>query len=97
MSDAGMMNRDGGSKSNYGYGLSTDGRWAVALGVIALALGVGAIGAGVYVGFWMAGMPLGLPGALAEVPTETIAMGMVVTGGLTTMLGGISLQRAQEM
>lgn len=97
MSDAGMLDHRGGSEAKFTYGLSTDGRWSVALGVIALALGLCAIGAGVYVGFWMAGVPLGLTGSLADVPTETIAIAMVVTGGLTTTLGGICLQKAQEM
>ena len=68
----------------------------MALGIIALLIGLGAAGAGAYLGFTTSGMPLILPGGLPATEPETIAIVMLVSGAITMVLGAVSIFREQE-
>jgi hypothetical protein len=66
------------------------------LGVIAFLFGLGAAGAGAWVGFATQGAMVALPGGLPAMPPETLAIGMLALGLLTMLLGVLSIYKAQE-
>lgn len=66
------------------------------LGILAVLIGLGAAGAGAYLGFAASGMPVVLPGALAGASPETIAIGMLVSGAITVVLGAVNIVRSNE-
>ncbi|CAH0310167.1 hypothetical protein [Roseomonas sp. CECT 9278] len=66
------------------------------LGIIALLLGLGAAGAGAYIGLATSRLMVALPGGLPALAPETVAMAMVVTGALTMLLGVLSIYRSTE-
>lgn len=68
----------------------------MALGIIALLIGLGAAGAGAYLGFGATGVQLALPGGQTAADPETIAIVMLVSGALTMVLGAISILRADQ-
>lgn len=78
-------------------GLSADGRWAMALGLIALMLGIGAAAAGAYIGFGTSARMIPLPGGLPSLEAETMAISMVACGAITMLLGVVSIYRAHEI
>lgn len=76
---------------------SPEARVAVALGVISLILGFGAVVVGACVGL-IPDMPVvELPGGFSTTDRGLVAMIMSGSGALTTLLGGICLHQAQEM
>jgi hypothetical protein len=66
------------------------------LGIIALLMGLGAAGAGAYVGFGSNVMLVPLPAGLPAVAPETIALVMFVVGAITMLLGAVSIYRSSE-
>lgn len=96
MRDA-MYQMSDATPQSYDYGLSPEGRAAMLLGLIALILGFGAVAAGAYVGLFTSLQAIELPGGFAAADRGLVAMVMSGCGALTTLLGGISLYKAQEM
>jgi hypothetical protein len=72
------------------------GIFAMALGIIALVLGLGSAGAGAYVGFTANRMLVPMPGGLPAMAQETVAIGMFVVGALTMLLGVVTIYRSNE-
>lgn len=68
----------------------------MALGIIAFLMGLGAAGAGAYVGFRTTGMLVPMPAGLPAAEPETIAIFMFVCGAITMLLGAISMYRSNE-
>ena len=77
--------------------LSAEGRWAMALGLFALMLGIGAAAAGAYVGFGIAARLVSLPGGLPALEAETVAISMFACGAITMLLGAVSIYKAHEL
>lgn len=77
--------------------LSPEGRWAMALGLVALMIGLGAAAGGAYVGFGTTARLITLPGGLPAVEPETVAIFMFACGAVTTLLGAISIYKANEI
>jgi hypothetical protein len=85
------------SREVYEIGLSPDGRAALALGMIALVFGFAAVAAGAYIALY-GGMPkIALPGGLAAADRDMVGMFLSAIGALTTLVGGVSIYRSQEM
>ncbi|MBR0653394.1 hypothetical protein GXW78_27335 [Roseomonas terrae] len=76
--------------------LSSAGRWAMAMGVVALLLGLAAAAGGAYVGLGgpsrLMSLPLGLPAAESGV----VGLFMIGCGALTMLLGAISIYKAHD-
>lgn len=66
------------------------------LGIVALLMGLGAAGAGAYVGFTTNGVPVTLPGGLPAAAPETVAIVMLLSGALTMLLGAVSIYRSED-
>ncbi len=95
MSDIGYWNnRD--HRSEQGRGLPPDGRWAIALGLVALMIGFGAMAGGAYLGLGISTRLIALPGGLPATPSETVAIIVASCGAVTTLLGIISLYKAHD-
>jgi hypothetical protein len=77
-------------------GLLAKGAYAMGLGILAVLIGLGAAGAGAYLGFVANGMPVALPGALAGASPETVAIVMLVSGAITMVLGAVSIVRSDH-
>jgi len=75
-------------------GLSSDGRWALALGILAMLIGLAAALGGAYVGLGTSARLVSLPGGLPAAPSETVAILMFTCGAITVLLGAISLYKA---
>jgi hypothetical protein len=61
-----------------------------------LFIGLGAAGAGAYLGFGTVGVPLALPGGQLAADPETLAIVMLASGALTMVLGAISILRGDQ-
>ncbi|NMJ42172.1 hypothetical protein GWK16_13030 [Roseomonas sp. JC162] len=66
------------------------------LGILAVLIGLGAAGAGAYLGFAANGVALALPGALAGASPATVAVVMLVSGAVTMVLGAVSIVRSNQ-
>ncbi len=77
--------------------LSTEGRWAMALGLVALMIGLGAVAGGAYIAFRASARLISMPGGLAPMAPETVAIFMFACGAITTLLGAISIYKAHEI
>ncbi|MEO3472209.1 hypothetical protein AAFN86_10105 [Roseomonas sp. CAU 1739] len=70
---------------------------AVMLGVVALLVGLSATMAGTWIAYWH-GVPLSLlDGAIAAPETDKVSLYLVVCGTITTIFGGLSIYRSQDM
>jgi hypothetical protein len=69
----------------------------MALGMVALMIGIGAAAGGAYVGFGSSARLVALPGGLPAVDPETVALFMFACGGITTLLGAISIYKANDI
>ena len=76
--------------------LCKGGCYDMGLGIIAILMGLGAAGAGAYLGFGTNGLQLALPAGLPAVAPETVAILMFLSGAITMLLGAISIYRADE-
>ncbi|MEO3475668.1 hypothetical protein AAFN86_27695 [Roseomonas sp. CAU 1739] len=79
------------------HGLSPEGRWAMALGVVALMIGLGAAAGGAFIGFGATARMVALPAGLPAVEPETVAIFMSACGALTMLLGVISIYKANDI
>lgn len=86
-----------GASVNYDYSLSPEGRTALALGMVALLLGFGAVAAGAYIILYSAMPMIALPGGLPAADRDVVGMFLAGSGALTTLLGGVSLYKSQDM
>ena len=78
-------------------GLTAEGRWAMALGVVALLIGLGAAAGGAYIGFASTVRLIALPAGLPAAEPETVAIFLLACGAITMLLGAISIYKANEM
>ncbi len=81
----------------FNYHLSSDARAAIMLGMVALVFGFGAVAAAAYVGLFLTVPSIALPGGFDAVDPRFLAMVMAASGTLTTLLGGLTLYKSQEM
>lgn len=81
----------------YRRDVSSDGHLAVALGVVAILIGLCAAGAGIWIAYDQAGETLPLPGGMPTAEAQTISIYLVACGALTFLLGGFSIYKAQDM
>ncbi|CAH0213536.1 hypothetical protein [Roseomonas sp. CECT 9278] len=97
MSDTGIVDRqrvrDVYGDSNW----SLDGRLAVALGIIAMLIGLGAIVTGAWIAYGNTATMFHLPGGMPPAEGQTISLYLVACGALTTLLGGFSIYKSQDM
>ncbi len=80
-----------------GNDLSSDGRWAMALGVIALLIGLGTATAGAWLGFGSRARLVSLPAGLPTMDAATLGMMVLACGVVTMLLGVISVYKAHDM
>jgi hypothetical protein len=95
MAELGFWNQ-GASAAAAERGMSSEGRWAQVLGVVALTIGLGTLLGGAYVGFGSTGVSVALPGGLPPASPETVAIFMFACGAVTMLLGAISIYKAHE-
>lgn len=95
MAELGFWNQET-SAAAAGRGLSSEGRWAVVLGVAALMIGLGTALGGAYVGFGSTGSSIALPAGLPPAAPETVAIFMFACGAVTVLLGAVSIYKAHE-
>jgi hypothetical protein len=97
MSDTGIVDqrrvRDVYGDTN----LSLDGRLAVALGILAMLIGLGAIATGAWVAYGNTSAVFQLPGGMPPAEGQTVSLYLVACGALTSLLGGFSIYKSQDM
>lgn len=86
-----------GTSVEFDYSLSPEGRTALLLGMVALLLGFGAVAAGAYIILYSTMPMIALPGGLPATDRDVVGMFLAGSGALTTLLGGVSLYKSQEM
>lgn len=96
MSDLGFWNQ-GTTAGSVSRGLSPEGRWAIALGIVALLVGLGAVVGGAYVALRSTGALMVLPGGLPPTTPESVALFMCICGGVTALLGAVSIYKAHDL
>lgn len=68
----------------------------MALGIIAMMLGLSSAGAGAYVGLTANRMLVPMPGGLPAMAPETVALSMFLVGALTMLLGAVTIYRSND-
>ncbi len=68
---------------------------AVALGLVALMAGLGATMAGTWIAYWHGADLVSLAGAGPE--PDLVSLYLVACGTVTTILGGLTIYRSQDM
>jgi len=96
MSDTGTFDRRS-VEAIYRRGLMPDGRLALALGIIAVLIGLSATAAGAWLAYGNAVWLFTLPGGLPAAEAQTISVYLVACGALTTLLGALSIYKSQDM
>jgi formate hydrogenlyase subunit 3/multisubunit Na+/H+ antiporter MnhD subunit len=96
MSDTGVFDRKR-IRDAYGAAPSLDGRLAVALGAIAILIGLGAAGAGAWLAYGHTASIMPLPGGLPAAESSMISIYLVACGALTMLVGAFSIYKAQDM
>ena len=76
---------------------TSDAAMAMALGLVALLVGLGATMAGTWIAYWHGAALATLPGLMAAPEPDKVSLYLVVCGTVTTILGGLSIYRSQEM
>ena len=76
---------------------SSEAAVAVALGFVALLVGLGATMAGTWIAYWHRSTLSILDGTIAAPGTDTVSLYLVVCGTVTTIFGGLSIYRSQDM
>lgn len=66
------------------------------LGIVAMLIGLGTAGAGAYLGTAAGGVALTLPAGVPTADPGTISIALLVLGGVTTLLGAVSILRSHE-
>lgn len=96
MSDVGKA--EGQPVEFNGGGRSTsDAAMAVALGLVALLVGLGATMAGAWIAYWNSAALMPFSGPMAGPEPDAVSLYLVVCGTVTTILGGLSIYRSQDM
>lgn len=97
MSDTGIVDQQR-VRDVYGdTNLSLDGRLAVALGILAMLIGLGAIATGAWVAYGNTSAVFQLPGGMPPAEGQTVSLYLVACGALTSLLGGFSIYKSQDM
>lgn len=78
------------------YDRATSGRWTMALGVVAMLLGLCAAVGGALIGLGSSARLVALPPGLPASDPETIAIAMFACGAITMLLGIVSIYKAQD-
>ncbi|WP_198370545.1 hypothetical protein [Roseomonas rosulenta] len=76
---------------------SLDGRLAVGLGIVAMLIGFGAIVSGAWLAYGDTAAMFQLPGGMPPVEGHTASLYLVACGALTSLLGGFSIYKSQDM
>ncbi len=76
---------------------SSEAAVAVALGLVALMVGLGATMAGTWIAYWHAAAMSPLAGMMAAPEPDKVSLYLVVCGTVTTILGGLSIYRSQDL
>lgn len=97
MSDTGIIDRQR-VRDVYGDpSRSLDGRLAIGLGVVAMLIGLGAIVTGAWIAYGNSAAVFQLPGGMPAAEGQTVSLYLVACGALTTLLGGFSIHKSQDM
>jgi hypothetical protein len=70
---------------------------SVALGFVAVLVGLGATMAGAWIAYWHGAALVPFAGMTAAPEPDTVSLYLVVCGTATTILGGLSISRSQDM
>lgn len=97
MSDTGLVDRQRVREVYGDSNWTLDGRLAVALGVIAILIGFGAIGTGAWIAYGNSAAVFQLPGGMPPAEGQTVSLYLVACGALTALLGGFSIYKSQDM
>jgi hypothetical protein len=96
MSDVGLRDRRDNPLVQH-VEMSPEGRWAMALGVLALLIGLAALVGGAYFGFGTSARLVAMPAGLPAAEAETVGMFLVACGAVTMMLGVVSIYKANDI
>lgn len=96
MSDIGLRDRRDNPLVQH-VALSADGRWAMALGVVALLMGLAALAGGAYFGFATSARLVAMPAGLPAAEAETVGMFLFASGAVTMLLGVVSIYKANDI
>jgi hypothetical protein len=97
MSDTGLIDRE---RVRHAYGRSSrspDGGLAVALGILGMLIGFAAIVTGIWIAYGNSAMVFQLPGGMPPAEGQTVSLYLVACGALSSLLGGFSIYKAQDM
>jgi hypothetical protein len=97
MSDTGTIDHERVREVYGDSSWSLDGRLAVALGIVAILIGLGAIGTGAWIAYGNSAAVFALPGGMPPAEGQTVSLYLVACGALTTLLGGFSIYKSQDM
>jgi hypothetical protein len=97
MSDTGIVDRQRIREVYGSSNWSPDGRLAVALGTVAILIGLGAIGTGAWIAYGNSAAVFQLPGGMPPAEGQTVSLYLVACGALTSLLGGFSIYKSQDM
>jgi hypothetical protein len=97
MSDTGLVDRERVREVYGDSNWTLDGRLAVGLGVVALLIGCGAIGTGAWIAYGNSAAMFSLPGGMPPAEGQTVSLYLVACGALTSLLGGFSIYKSQDM
>lgn len=70
---------------------------AVALGLVAVLVGLGATMAGTWIAYWHGAALSVLDGTIIAPESDKVSLYLVVCGTVTTIFGGLSIYRSQDM
>lgn len=97
MSDTGLIDRER-VRDAYGRAAwSAGGGPAVTLGLLGMLIGLGAIGTGIWLAYGDAAVVFHLPGGMPPAEGQTVSLYLIACGALSSLLGGFSLYKAQDM
>jgi hypothetical protein len=97
MSDTGIVDRQRVREAYGNSNWSLDGGLAVALGVVAILIGLGAVATGAWLAYGNVDTMVQLPGGMPAAEGQTISLYLVACGALTSLLGGFSIYKSQDM
>ncbi len=81
----------------YGGSEPQNGHLALALGIIAMLIGMTAMGAGAWLAYGNASSLFQLPGGLPAAESHTVSMYLVACGAMTFVLGAFSIYKSHDM
>ncbi len=78
------------------YDQAASGRWTMALGVVAMLLGLGTVAGAAMIGLGSSTRLVALPPGLPMSDPESVAIAMFACGAITMLLGIVSIYKAQD-